>query len=397
MKIRHALLAPALIALLFSWAKPASAETWLCDNDRSASQYPNCRNDRYDMAYRSGQRGDLNGDDRIGRIGSYQWMSDSSKYYYYYAYLANRDFTAPNALYTRWDTAWRFLAWVNQNTAPSGWNYLGSGWSSGVAVSGSNNGMAGADGMRGDYTNGTFASPMASAAPKTASEAACGIYSRISADVRDIQKKMLDSIDHYRTLSGAFDIYFSNVEQSDFVEFKISRAERWSMVDKVDAKGMVESFRSNGATLLSVGADKASYRAQPVFMGAAPLGPRAYYNQNCEPVYVQRQDPVAAGYANEVALPQNYAFWLSNPGARVLRKERILGRDAVVVTGLHDPYLRKKLNAARFTMWVDDATGVLLKLVGNSATGKQAYFIEVHDLKFDEPLPTPAAIAALAD
>jgi hypothetical protein len=46
--------------------------------------------------------------------------------------------------------------------------------------------------------------------------------------------------------------------------------------------------------------------------------------------------------------------------------DRELDRSATVVEGHHDAYLRDKLGATMFKMWVDDHTGALMQLIGTS-------------------------------
>ncbi|WP_044640676.1 hypothetical protein [Risungbinella massiliensis] len=62
-----------------------------------------------------------------------------------------------------------------------------------------------------------------------------------------------------------------------------------------------------------------------------------------------------------MALPQNYAFWLTNSDNRVVGHEKMFHRNVTVLEGKHDKYMGKKLGATTYQMWVDTATGVLLK------------------------------------
>lgn len=74
----------------------------------------------------------------------------------------------------------------------------------------------------------------------------------------------------------------------------------------------------------------------------------------------------------------------------------MLERDATVISGRHDAYLRKKLGASAYKIWVDDETGVLLKLLGTDRAGKIAYAIDVQDIQFDTGMDLNPAIAAPA-
>jgi hypothetical protein len=72
-----------------------------------------------------------------------------------------------------------------------------------------------------------------------------------------------------------------------------------------------------------------------------------------------------------------------NRAAHIVGSASLIGRAAAVVEGRHTGDLQDKLGATTFKMWVDDQTGVLLRLVGSDAEGNVAYHVTVQDIQFD--------------
>jgi hypothetical protein len=237
--------------------------------------------------------------------------------------------------------------------------------------------------------------------------ASCGaIASQSDPRIAAIQQKMLNASSSYRDIAGRFRTFFSNIGQDDMVDFQVSEAQGRSMVHSTDGKGGVTESAFDGATfvvrhpleksyrsfVLSAPAD--AYVQQPSSFAteASARTPRFYRNGRCEAVFVHREDPAHAASASEVTDPQNYAFWLYDSPSRIAGHEILLGRAVTVIEGRQDDYLRRKLGATTFTMWVDDATGVLLKLVGKNETGQFAYFIEASSIAVDKNLQLPARV-----
>jgi hypothetical protein len=213
--------------------------------------------------------------------------------------------------------------------------------------------------------------------------ASCGVTLTRDAGVLAIQQRMLDAIDHYRDVKGSYQISFQNNGQDDKVVFEISERSPGSHVTTTSRSGEVIDYRSDGHTLATMDATGQVVRTANLAVAAPPAGLRQYYNDACEAVYVHRLDPAAADAASDVVLPQNYAFWLSDSDARITGADVIAGRKAIVIEGDHEPYLAAKLGATGFKMWVDGATGTLLKLVGSDDRGAVVYSIVVDSIEFD--------------
>ncbi|WP_394840517.1 hypothetical protein LZC95_25780 [Pendulispora brunnea] len=354
----------------------AFARQYDCDNDRDPNMY-NCYNSiDGSYAYRSGQRGDWNRDDRLGTSGSYWWVfsgvgGDSADFY---AWLANAAFTDTRAEYSA--NSDRMLT-INQNTAPSGWSYVGSNSRPGGVQVSHGSGRTGADLIRVLANDGLTDDDEAN---QTSS---CGQVAPLAPEVAIIQQNMLNAVDRYRDVKGAFHVFFSNNGQDDRVEFKISEQDQRSFVRTTPRGGNAVEETSSAVSSLVLYPERAMFRRSAHTPISHAPSARHFFNKACESVYVRRQDPAWAHAANEITLPSNYAFWLTDSDAKVVGQETLLSRKVTVVAGRHDWYLGTKLGASAFKMWIDDETGVLLKLSGTDDRGRVVYAIDVTDIQFD--------------
>lgn len=375
----------------------AAPYSYTCDNDRSASQYPDCYNRTgTGFAYRSGQRGSYHGDDRLARTNAgYVWGFKWTNSYYFQAWLANAAFTDPRVEYWVYaDGFWRQMSFINQNTAPSGWNYIGYRRGRELMLKRTSGiGAAGADAVR----IRTVDAAQAEIAAATRSSP-CASLMPTGAELRALQQRMLDSAHRYGTAAGTYRIRFGNNGQRETVDFEVSQNERASYVRVTGHDGTATEFVSDGRSMLTLHPQRASYALVELApdVQEEPSTPRVYRDAACDPVYVHRADPAGAAAAADVLAPANYAFWLSQPGSRIVGKDRLLGRSVTVAAGRHDPVLARKLGAATYTMWVDDRTGTLLRLVGQGTTGRRAYAIEVEGISFDLALPMRIKLQAPA-
>lgn len=397
---KRALLSCAL-AVTGLFAAPAWAGSVQCDNDRAAGQYPCDNMGGLNYVYRSGQRGDWNGDDRLNstNTGWYGWFFPGvERSYSFYAWLNNSAFTDAYARYGVIDTsnAYRQTAVINQNTAPGGWNYAGYGRGYLFMVSPSGNGRNGADIVQLYYSDGLAA---ADAAPRVAEanrdfSGRCPSATPADPRIAALQQRMLDAPDAYRDAAGSVDLRFRNNGQNEAIDFEVSQAQRSSFVRIARGRDRVEEHATRNGSSLSLYPQAKSYQTTQLADLPTPAGPRVYRNARCEPVFVHRGDATGAIGADNVIAPQNYAFWLSTEDVRIAGRQRLLGREATVVAGKHGDYLGDKLGAATFRMWVDDKTGALLKLVGRDRAGAVAYSIDVRDLRFDTGLELKPSLAA---
>lgn len=375
----------------------AFATTYYCDND--ASGYP-CSNYQagslgYSWVYRSGQSSDFNGDDRLIKSangsGQYHWgynTTVNSNYISVDVYLDNYSFTNSRANYSyNYSSGGEifFLGSINQNTAPGGWNRIKSNFPFGQRTN-INIILHQNDGNK--YTStytGADGARLITPTTLTSTLTEQPLISNLDPKVAVIQNKMLNAVDYYKNIRGSFDVKFTNNQQEQSVDFVVSEENSPGSYTKITGKnGMVIEQKSDGNSLLGLDYSAKSFEKSKVAKVEKVKGPRYFKDETGKPVYVHRHDPAQAHAAHEVTLPQNYAFWLSNSDSKVIGYEKLLNRNVSVIEGKHDTYLSKKLGANTFKMWVDTATGTLLKLEGKDTNGKVAYFIKVNDIKFDQ-------------
>ena len=408
---RLAGLAGAILGLTSAMGTTASAGTFQCDNDPVG--YPCTTSRPSDWIYRSGQPGDANGDDRLSHA------SNASGYVWAFTgvgtvqtlgldvFLNNIGFTEPNAEY--FTPAGRIGA-INQNTASGGWHHIGSQVAETTAritlkrhaanttgigadliqIKTSSISPAIATGPVSTSTSATIstssAEPAGSAlfAPERIDDPAlCGARFVTDRALSAIQQRMLDAIDHFRDVQGSAVMRFPNSGQDEVVAFELSEQAPGSRVTITSRSGDVLDQAFDGKQLVRIDRARSAVDVAALAPAVVPSGPRQYFTASCEPVFVHRQDPAGAHGAADVVLPENYAFWLSSSDAHIVGSASLLGRAATVIEGSHDEYLRTKLGASTFKMWVDDQTGVLLQLVGSDADGTAVYSVVVKNIQFD--------------
>jgi hypothetical protein len=408
---RFAGLAGAILGLTSAvGSTTASAGTFQCDNDPVG--YPCTTSRPSDWIYRSNQPGDANGDDRLSHA------SNPSAYVWAFTgvgtvqvlgldvFLNNISFTEPNAEY--FTPAGRIGA-INQNTASGGWHHIGSqvaqtsaritlkrhaANTTGIGAdliqiktSSISPAIATGSGSTSTSTSTSLAEPVNSElfAPERIDDPAlCGARFITDRALSAIQQRMLDAIDHFRDVQGSAVVRFSNSGQDEVVAFELSEQSPGSRVTITSRSGDVLEQAFDGKQLVRIDRARSAVDVAALAPVVVPSGPRQYFTTSCEPVFVHRQDPAGAHGAADVVLPENYAFWLSSSDAHIAGSVSLLGRAATVIEGSHDEYLRTKLGASTFKMWVDDQTGVLLQLVGSDADGTAVYSVVVKNIQFDQ-------------
>lgn len=212
-----------------------------------------------------------------------------------------------------------------------------------------------------------------------------------TATLSPLQEKMLNAIDNYTSLEGTYHVMQKPINVDETVSFSIKEGpSAGSYAKHVDNRdGSIVEQTSDSNYVMSNNHKLNEFRKAKIDKStfAKITTPRSFKNNKGEPVYVYRQDPAWATSVNEVAFPQTYAFWLNDPTTySIVDHEQYLGRDATVIQGKMDPYIGQKHDATDYKIWVDSATGVLLKLVETNASGEVTNLIEVNSLKVDQPV-----------
>ncbi|WP_029097709.1 sigma-E factor regulatory protein RseB domain-containing protein [Brevibacillus thermoruber] len=213
-----------------------------------------------------------------------------------------------------------------------------------------------------------------------------------AAEIRD---KMLNAIDYYTTIQGAYRIIQKPIGVDEVVEFDVSIGDTPGSYVKVKSNvtGKQSEHISNGETMIHLyEQEKAFVKQQKIKKvtkeSKIQKGPRYYKDEEGIPVYKYRKDPSYAERAHDVIFPQAYGFWLYRYPHEIVGTEQYLDRTAVVLEGTLSGTLAEKHRANTFKLWVDQETGVLLKLVETDDEGTVMNQMEVLRLSIDKGADT---------
>ena len=211
------------------------------------------------------------------------------------------------------------------------------------------------------------------------------ISSVTSVSVEEIKNKMLNSIDNYETVSGTYHTYLKPLGVDTLSNFEINEGRNpGNYIEEIDNKtGSSLVRQSDGEQFVEVNHKAKEYMVATVVNQSEEFDtskPRAFKKTNGQMEYVYRPDPAVA--YNDVTFPQVYAFWLED-NITSITQDTYLNRDVNVIKGKLSEDLSKKRESENFEMWVDNKTGVLLKLIDRNSEGEVVNKIEVTSIEFD--------------
>ncbi|WP_341301530.1 hypothetical protein MHB44_02935 [Lysinibacillus sp. FSL H8-0500] len=203
--------------------------------------------------------------------------------------------------------------------------------------------------------------------------------------VEEIKHKMLNSIDNYETVSGTYHTYLKPLGIDTLSNFEIDESRNpGSYIEEIDNKTGYSIVRqSDGKQFAEINHKAKEYMVATVVNQSKEFDtskPRAFKNTNDQMEYIYRPDPAVA--YNDVTFPQVYAFWLED-NITSITPDTHLNRDVNVIKGKLSKDLSEKRKSKSFEMWVDNKTGVLLKLIDRNSEGEVINKIEVTSIEFD--------------
>ncbi|WP_103106304.1 hypothetical protein [Brevibacillus reuszeri] len=214
----------------------------------------------------------------------------------------------------------------------------------------------------------------------------------------DIKEKMLNSIDYYEYVEGVFT--YDIGEKKYKAEFSVQEGSNpgsRTLVKDSSGQKVQELIADDDNNVLQLNTMAKTYvKMKSSKVKEIPKGDRVKKDKSPDGKeineYIYRQDPANALIAKTVTFPQEYAFWLDDESQNyeILGEEKLLERNSVVISGDLSEYLAKKLNSTSFKMWVDEETGVLLKLITLNKDNKIENSIEVLEINFDTKLAKTA-------
>lgn len=206
-------------------------------------------------------------------------------------------------------------------------------------------------------------------------------------DKLPIRSKMLNAVDHYRTISGSFELYNKPLlNNSETISFAIQEGKNprsWVSVATDSNISLRTVFDGKFAVIINN--QNKSFIKTRMDNTPIPKSPRISLNKSDEWINIYRNDPAGANIANEVTFPQVYAFWLKNH-FKVIGQEKLFKRDAEVITGDVPLELKKKRESVTYKMWVDKKTGILLKMIEKNARGTVTNSIIIKRLEINHAL-----------
>lgn len=203
-----------------------------------------------------------------------------------------------------------------------------------------------------------------------------------------IQDRMMNAVDNFKTIKGSYEIVINHLKVDENLYFEVVEGNNVGSYVKVtnNRTKKVTEHKFDGTNLISIvnqkAVDKMSVKSIET---GKPLGPRKTKTAKGEPVYINRVDPAFSGPAQDVILPQAYAFWLNDDtnNYQIIGEEDLLQRKVTVIEGVHDKEMAIKHNSTTFKLWVDNETGVLLKLIETNNEGEITNRIEATAIQFN--------------
>ncbi|WP_059171959.1 hypothetical protein [Bacillus sp. FJAT-27445] len=168
----------------------------------------------------------------------------------------------------------------------------------------------------------------------------------------EILTKMINSVDHFDTAKGQFELHYSNINLTIMVNYELSLRE--------NAGGFIEEtiIRNEEKETRSF-----SYEGSDIDSIPLDLKSAFYVNEQGENETKYRGRP-NVGYASNSLFPyelaSNYTRDLSSWEIEK-QNEEILGHRAVVIRGLLNNYAKEKNLSEVFRLWIDKDSGVLIK------------------------------------
>lgn len=200
-----------------------------------------------------------------------------------------------------------------------------------------------------------------------------------------VQNKLWNAIDNYKTVKGTYES-ISKRGGNTSVEFQVREGEKPSSYHKVTtADGRVLETRMNGSHLISKvnGQIAMNSRVAPERATGQEKHMNRYEAKGQEKSRVYRTDPAFA-VSGDVTFPQGIGFWLEDYSKwSILEEPSMLGRTVAVVSGELPSSIKEKHQAETFTLWMDKATGILLKLQEYNAQGEVVEGHEVTSIKIN--------------
>ena len=200
-------------------------------------------------------------------------------------------------------------------------------------------------------------------------------------DKEKIYDKMLNSIDYYNSLDISFTTSMLAGDNLINCQTDIDKAISYQAIYNGDK--LLDEIISDGVFLTRV--DHTEKTIDPFYFGIKTrkddfpidLSERIEIMPDGLPCYNYRANITNCTLASFCMFPQEITFnYLKNFDLwEISGNEEYLGRKCVVINGIPTNYPATKHNVDKFTMYVDDETGILMKFIGTQNEEETAYII----------------------
>lgn len=193
----------------------------------------------------------------------------------------------------------------------------------------------------------------------------------------EILTKMLNSIDHFDTASGSFEMYYANSNTKMNIDYELSISEPSGGYVKTNSNVNGETFTREN-----------SY--QDVYFSSAPLSIDNAFsiNEDGDQVTESRWYPPIEEAANSLFpydIASNYTRELASWEIEN-QNENVLDHNAIVILGQLNS--TEKTRADTFRFWVDKDSGVLIKYETYNKNGEIVDYLHPSKLEINQPVDT---------
>lgn len=201
----------------------------------------------------------------------------------------------------------------------------------------------------------------------------------------NIKEKMLNSIDYFTNASGIYSVVIDHIQVNETIEFEVEQSpvkkSKVTTINHNTEEVSHHKFEEEKIQIFDENYLVDEVNTDQISIGK-PIGERHLTTSSGENIYVYRNDPAFSGPAQDYLLPQAYAFWLNDDtnNYEIIGTEKYLEREVTIIKGIHEPDMAEKHNAINFELWVDNNSGILLKLIEKNENGEVTNLIQAEEI-----------------
>jgi hypothetical protein len=195
----------------------------------------------------------------------------------------------------------------------------------------------------------------------------------------EILTKMLNTVDHFETAKGEFELYYANSDTKMNVEYELSIREK--------SGGLVKTtVNVNGEITTRPFSYKDVYRETPPLK----IEDTFQINEEGDQVTDIRWSPPIQEAENSLFPYEIASNYTRNLSLWEIEKqnEELLGHNTLVIKGVLNNYASNKSQSNTFRFWVDKESGVLVKYETYNSNGEVVDYLYPVKLEINVPIDT---------